>query len=307
MGEREVQRPKVSVVVPAYQSAETIAACVESVVRQTELSWELIVVDDGSTDGTAAIVDRLAGTEPRMTVVHQPNKGRSEARWVGVAQAVGTWVTFVDSDDTLPADAMDWLLAAAADATDIVLGNGHTLGMERRKLIPMADFRHLAVRAEGVIGVPWGNLYRRTLLTRYAFDLPRDIVNGEDYIFWLRLVFATDKPVSVVYREVYRKGDDHTCSQFVWTTDYCYRLNEYRVKAVPADVRQAFLSDMLDDRIANLFAVAVSQPRSQWHRSAFYADIVADQKALRRHFTLRQRLFLLLPARWLRRWASSIH
>ena len=282
----------VSVVIPAYQSVDTIAECINSVLRQTYSDLELIVVDDGSTDGTGDIVDRLTAQHSRLHVIHQPNRGRSEARWAGVSAATGEWVAFVDSDDTFPPSALDDLMTAATNETDIVLGNGNSLHDEYRKQIPIDDFRHLAVRAEGTIGVPWGSLYRRKLLSRYLFDLPREVYNGEDYIFWLRLVFATEKPVHVVYKSVYQKGDDHTCSSFVWTADYCYRLNEYRKGSIPSDKHDEYLNDMLSDRIVNLFALASSQPRSKWKHSQFWADIVADMKKTRRSLTLRQRLFL---------------
>ena len=74
----------ISVIVPAYNSETTIAACVESILGQSYADMELVVVDDGSTDGTAAIIDSLASRDGRMTALHQPNKGRTEARRVGV-------------------------------------------------------------------------------------------------------------------------------------------------------------------------------------------------------------------------------
>ena len=254
----------ISVVIPAYQSADTIEGCIRSVLEQTVNNpFEVIVVDDGSTDGTGHICDCLADSDYRVVVIHQPNSGRSVARWNGVERAVGQWVTFIDADDALPSSALADLTESITPnpypstqgyTPDIVLGNGYTLPGEQRKLIPMSEFRHLAVRAEGTIGVPWGSLYRRELLTKELFDLPREIYNGEDYIFWLRLVFSTNSPVSVVYKKVYNKGKEHTSNCFRWTADYCYRLNEYRKAAIPAEDHQIYLADMLNDRIVNLFA-----------------------------------------------------
>ena len=90
--------PPVSVVIPAYNRAATIGAAIESVLRQTWEDFELVVVDDGSTDGTLEAARRIA--DPRLRVVAAPhNMGAAGARNLGVAEARGTWIAFQDSDD----------------------------------------------------------------------------------------------------------------------------------------------------------------------------------------------------------------
>ena len=286
---------KVSVIVPVYNSEYTISSCIKSILNQSYTDFELIIVDDGSTDESGRIIDDYIDKDNRIIVIHQENKGRTEARWVGVQKATGKWICFVDSDDTLPIDSLDNLVKGIDDNTDIVLGNGYTLPSESRNVIPISDFRHMAVRADGNIGLPWGSLYRREIVTSYLFDIPRHIVMGEDYIFWLRLVFSTDKPVSIVYEKVYEKGDDHTSNCFYWTADYCYELNELRKSAIPPEKKDEYLCDMVDDRIANLFAVATYEPRKNWKQSAFYLDIINDLQKLKRKLSFKQRLFLMLP------------
>lgn len=197
---------RISVIVPVYNASDTIASCIESIQRQTMADFQLVVVDDGSSDNSGAICDSYAARDSRITVVHQQNLGRTAARQRGTAAAVGEWLAYVDADDTLPEDALATLLQRADDGTDIVLGNGHLLQGESRSVIPMSDFRHLTIRSEGTIGVPWGSLYRRTVVDDSLFDIPREIYNGEDYLFWVRLVFLTEKPVHVVRQPVYNKG-----------------------------------------------------------------------------------------------------
>jgi len=229
-------------------------------------------------------------------VVHQANKGRIEARHVGVQQAKGEWLAFVDSDDQLPPYAIADLYEKVDDDTDIVLGNGNELPDERREVIPMDDFRHLAVRGDGTIGVPWGSLYRREVITPYLFDLSRDVVSGEDYIFWLRLVFSTERPVKVVYKNVYTKSTDRTSGYFKWTADYAQMLNKLRVSAIPESQRDFYFDDILHDRIANLFDVSVDQSAKEWRHSQYYRDILRDTQ-----LSLKQRLFLAIPSLRLRR------
>ena len=310
----------ISVIVPIYRSEEFLADCIESVLHQTLSNLELILVDDGSDDNSGCICDDYAKRDKRIRVIHQPNRGRSEARARGVLEASGEWISFVDSDDRLPQDALDSLFHAVDNNTDIVLGNGYSLGLHPcPKKMEMEEFRHLAVRGEGTIGVPWGSLYRRGLLTvtkpteeggtsglPWVFDIPRSIINGEDYLFWLRLVFLTENPVSIVEKSVYEKGDEHTCHTFVWTASYCHELNELRRLSIPASQRDDYFEDILADRLVNLFSVAVCTKRSDWACSAYYQDILSDLQRQKRQLPLKQRLFLLLPSRWLRRTYSSL-
>jgi glycosyltransferase involved in cell wall biosynthesis len=296
----------VTVVVPVYNSEDTISACIESILAQTHKVLQVVVVDDGSTDGSGGICEQIASADSRVLVIHQQNQGRTAARHAGVTAATGEWLAFVDGDDTLPADAIRILFEHAGPDTDIVLGNANSLPGEQRSIIPLSDFRHFAVRAEGTIGVPWGSLYRRQLLTPYLFDLPRSIMMGEDYIFWLRLVFSTKKDVNAVYENVYCKGQDHTSGTFVWTAEYAQQLQDYRLQTIPSADHALYEYDMLCDRIDNLFAVAVWSNRKQWHGSKFYSDILADTKRLSRPLSPLQRLLLWLPSLRLRRTYAII-
>lgn len=91
-------RPFFSIIIPTYQRAHLIGTAVESVLAQTFTDWELIIIDDGSTDGTAETLGP-AMTDPRLQYHWQPNAGRSAARNVGIDRASGSYVCFLDSDD----------------------------------------------------------------------------------------------------------------------------------------------------------------------------------------------------------------
>lgn len=285
----------ISVVVPVYNSEDTISACIQSILNQSYTDIELIIVNDGSTDNSGEICDEYKQKDERIHVIHQVNKGRTAARWKGVEKALGDWICFVDSDDTLPVESLQHLSKEIADDTDIVLGNGYSLAPESRAVIPINEFRHMAVRGDGQIGLPWGSLYRRRLITFYLFDIPRHIMMGEDYIFWLRLVFSTDKPVHIVYDSVYDKGPDHTSNCFQWTSDYCYELNELRKSAIPAEQHDEYLRDTIEDRLVNLFAVATYESRHRWKHSPYYQDIMDDMRKLNIKLPFRKKLFLLMP------------
>jgi len=105
--------PEVSVIIPVYNTEQYLTQCLDSVAGQTFADFEAIVVDDGSTDGCAAVIRDFAGRDSRFIVVEQQNKGLSEARNAGLDVARGQWITFVDSDDMLAPEFLQALLDAA--------------------------------------------------------------------------------------------------------------------------------------------------------------------------------------------------
>ena len=294
----------VSVIIPVYNAATTLDECIRSVVEQDTDNWELILVDDGSEDDSGKICDAWAAKDCRIMVRHKKNGGRSVARCNGVMMAKGDWCCFIDADDRIPQHALSMLTEKTADDTDIVFGNGYSIN--KKGYVDIETFRHLAVRGEGTIGVPWGTLFRKNLLTPYVFDVPRSFYMGEDYIFWLRIIFTTSKDVAVVYENVYTKNADTTSSSFVWTSDYAALIHAYRIDAIPHEKRGEFLTDTIADRIANLFAVTLFEKRSEWRTSKFYRQLREDMETTGIHFTAKQKIFLYLLSRKLKRIFSAV-
>lgn len=113
--------PKVSFIVPVYNvPAIFLNTCITSILKQTESSIEVLLIDDGSTDGSGSICDTFAKKDNRVKVIHQPNKGLSGARNTGVKNASGEYITFVDGDDWVEADLISSLLPKQPE--DIVIG-----------------------------------------------------------------------------------------------------------------------------------------------------------------------------------------
>lgn len=122
---KDINKIKVSILVPAYNVEAYLDECLQSLLSQTLKEIEMVVVDDGSTDQTATIAERYAATDPRIRVIRLPeHQGVSHARNVCLAQAQGEYLSFVDSDDTITSTAMEELYhKAKATDTDIVLGS----------------------------------------------------------------------------------------------------------------------------------------------------------------------------------------
>lgn len=94
--------PLISIIVPVYNSEKTLNRCIDSILSQTFHDWELLLIDDGSTDCSGEICDEYAIKDKRVKVFHKGNGGVSSARNVGLNNAKGEWITFIDSDDEIP-------------------------------------------------------------------------------------------------------------------------------------------------------------------------------------------------------------
>lgn len=110
---KERSKPLVSIIVPVYQVKDYIGECVESLIRQTYTNLEILLVDDGSMDGSGAICDEYASKDNRIRVIHQENQGLSAARNAGLDRAAGEYVAFVDSDDAVLPDFIEVLYELA--------------------------------------------------------------------------------------------------------------------------------------------------------------------------------------------------
>lgn len=99
--------PKTSIIVPVYKAEKYLRRCIESIVHQTYTDWELLLVDDGSPDGSGGICDEFAGRDARILVFHKENGGVSSARNLGLENIRGEYVTFVDSDDMIDARTLE--------------------------------------------------------------------------------------------------------------------------------------------------------------------------------------------------------
>ena len=123
----------VSVIVPVYNVRRYLNTCIKSLIGQTFRDIEIILVDDGSTDGSSEICDEWAIKDVRIKVIHQKNQGVSVARNNGLAKAVGDWVSFVDGDDYVVENMIAELLEETnkSERIDLVIGSYYTVKNEK--------------------------------------------------------------------------------------------------------------------------------------------------------------------------------
>lgn len=175
------EKPLISVVIPVYNVRSYLEACVESVLCQTYRNLQIVLVDDGSTDGSGGICDRYAKADGRVSVIHQKNGGLSAARNAGIGYSSGAFITFVDSDDILLPDAIEYLygLSEATGANMSVcqraLIDENGAALPERGRYKNRSFRGNGrcmaghFRAKEFHGAAWGKLYRRWLFNALRF------------------------------------------------------------------------------------------------------------------------------------------
>ena len=195
--------PQVSVIIPAYNSVEYLPEAIRSVQDQTieRDQVELIVVDDGSTDGTAEVLAEMAAEDPRITVITQENSGTAGgARNPAIGRAVGEFVFFLDSDDMLTPDALRRMVeVAAAEDSDVILGkivssdSRHAPGSMFKRTVLDADL--LQDRVFNTLRP--SKLIRRTIIDRLGLRFPEDQKVGEDQPF-MAAVYLAARKISVL-------------------------------------------------------------------------------------------------------------
>ena len=125
----------VSIITPVYNGEKYISETIESVIKQTYLDWEMIVVDDGSKDGSAAIVRRYAEKESRITLLQQPNGGSASARNNGIRYANGQYIALLDSDDLWDPDFLKSQLALMKEKNTICVHGSYKRINENSEVI----------------------------------------------------------------------------------------------------------------------------------------------------------------------------
>ncbi len=191
--------PFLSVIVPVYNAENFLCECVDSLLAQDFTDYEIILVDDGSTDQSGVICDRYAAASSRVLSLHQPNGGHTSARQHGLRASRGRYIAFADSDDWIAPGMYRLMCQAVYDTGADVVICSHTAVMASREEVVRSDFPagfYDKQRLEkevyprmiysgtyyryGIAPNLWNKLFRRELLDRHLFHVPTDVVMGED-------------------------------------------------------------------------------------------------------------------------------
>lgn len=201
----------ISVIIPVYNVEDYLKECLDSLLGQTYSQLEIILVDDGSQDRCPEICDAYAEQDTRIKVIHQPNKGLSEARNVGMRAATGQYWSFIDSDDVVCADFIKSLYYACVEEdAELAMCSFYTC----RDQIPEYTnqwycqsgyemSRALYQDATGLFGVVCNKMFRRELFE--GIEFPRDRIHEDEFVtyrlFWRAQKCAVSRNPFYFYRQ----------------------------------------------------------------------------------------------------------
>lgn len=195
------QVPLVSIIVPVYNAEKYLNRCIDSILSQTMTDFELLLIDDGSKDNSGRICDEYAEKDARVRVFHKPNGGVSSARNLGLDNAKGKWITFVDADDRCSCDYLEHLLSKVDDDTDLIISYAVICDSTGEKAEVYPEYRVNANNFERLFvdsdmhwhTSPWSKLYRASIIYENSLRFNEMMHIGEDADFLFSFMLITDK------------------------------------------------------------------------------------------------------------------
>lgn len=276
----------ISVIVPVYKAEKYLHRCINSILAQTYTDFELILVDDGSPDNCGAICNEYAKKDGRIKVVHKENGGVTAARADGVRYSNGGWVTFVDADDTLPVDALNTYNENISEDVNIIRGPFNSFGPEeereyRSMLLAYEEYRSETIKPKFIYTAPWGCLINRTLFNSFTFDIPRDLVFGEDMIMHIRLAFRNTKNVRIIPKKVYNyiQHNESCANTFKQSHDYTKYRYLYILESIPLGERNKYIFECINYRLSKMDLLRKYYVcKNIWKKDSYHKDLLDDIK-----------------------------
>lgn len=221
---------KISIIVPFYNSASVLDKCIQSVLHQTYTNFELVLVDDGSTDGSFALCKLYQQKDERVKLYQKKNGGVSSARNFGIGKASGTWISFLDADDFLEQNFLSGLMNTSS-LCPLLVGGFKRFGDKQDEIIP--DEQIVGIKDslntlwnksvdKFIYWYPWGKIYRLDIIKNHNLLFNERMFYSEDFCFLLSFLSSID---SFSVRSV---------------ASYCHLYENQRAKKYKMDFSQFF-------------------------------------------------------------------
>lgn len=218
---------KVSIIIPVYNAEKFIKDCINSITNQTYKNIEIIIINDGSTDNSEEICKEFQKKDNRIIYYYQKNNGVTKAREKGVSLSTGNWISFVDADDILVHDAIEYLIKNIQN-NDIVIGNiqefyhkSTITNPQKNDIITYTNYtkkqyiKLLLGRTKLKIHGPYAKIIKKALFDETIFMIPPQIKRGEDFIMNIKLAVKSN---SILYISkniyLYRQHNNSTIHTF---------------------------------------------------------------------------------------------
>lgn len=187
--------PKISIIIPVYNAEKYLRQCLDSVLAQTYTDFEVLLIDDGSTDASGKICDEYAAKDTRFTVFHKENGGVSAARNLGIENAKGEWITFVDSDDYIDEGFLKIFIDRQLQGDFLLMGVIQIIENEKIVLFQfnsnysMSQFEFLnKFTLYQYFAGPWAKLFRADIIKNNHLKFNEGLSWGEDALFNLQYI-----------------------------------------------------------------------------------------------------------------------
>lgn len=234
--------PKVSIIIPVYNSEKYIDTCLKSVLNQNYKNIEIIIIDDGSKDNSFKIIQKYSNTDKRIKYIYQENSGPSEARNNGIKNSTGKYIVFIDCDDTVESlyieklvnkidtENLDLVCCGYKDLSEY--GKVDYTDFKFKGNQSIIEFAKLVCKGTG--GVPWGKIYKRDIIVNYNLKMDKDIFMCEDLVFVLEYI-------------------SH-CKSFGCIDEYLYNYNRLNQNSISSNISVKYIENYKNvfERIRNI-------------------------------------------------------
>ncbi len=277
----------ISVVVPVYNSSQYLERCVDSILNQSYGDFELLLIDDGSTDDSGTICDKYSLLDKRVKAFHQTNKGVSAARNHGLHASNGEWITFIDSDDYIKPDYLANFNPSSLTKSDLVI-QGIISTNQSGDIINRLEYPEINIDLHlgGKIKIdkyqlfqnrgPYAKLYNRRIIHDNGLHFEEDISIAEDGIFFYSYLLYVHRLVVTSYAGYYyiKYGGNtlsqkpHSCEEWekVYTMYYSLSQELYgRLNMFDSASYRCKLHDIVTYRTTGVFLQMYKQgyPKAQ--------------------------------------------
>lgn len=239
--------PIISIVVPIYNAEKYLRHCIESILQQTFTNFELLLINDGSTDSSQHICDDYSW-DSRVRVFRKSNRGVSAARNFGIKKSIGKYLTFVDSDDYLEPNALELLYRNISNGDcDLVCASYRRISSKKELYVcslspQILTCQNLAtlcyeINFAIILGGVWGKLYKKEIISNHKISFPENIHYSEDNIYniqYYKCVNAAKIIDSIIYNyyDSYKVLSSETIINLIYNNIEVYKMREQYFRAL---------------------------------------------------------------------------
>ena len=235
--------PKLSIIIPIYNTGPYLPRCFDSILSQSYTDFELLLVDDGSTDNSGAICEAYAQKDTRIKVFHTKNGGICSARNIGLDHTQGEWIYFVDSDDELKPNGLQTLVDCISDDVDCVMGgyeqydlDGSLIETEKKhETLTLSKRDSLLVLFSGhsihyfYLGYVWIRLFRNRIIQDHGLRFDTSIRIKEDTLFVTQYLCKSNGKTrfttTPVYKYIAQKNSEMNSLRTAYNPKYVYSFD----------------------------------------------------------------------------------